>query len=338
MGRVDWRTSAGSLVTGSLVRRQSGRLPHGPFFGGMGGVGGSQLTGTETLEPDIEFPDAPSPRLAKKDASLSAPAIRLFSTRTCSTWFPVAVSNPAVTLMPLIPEEGAAPRVGSWSTWLQKICGRATTLLSAREGGSAGPCETPDPPTMPTPMNAVLTSLLAIEMPSMRFPGSSHPAMTVIPALWTAASRLKFGFPGRSELWMVFAWTSRLDSVLPVEGLLKYPPLAPPMSCRPVIVLPSMERVSIVLLAFPQHAASAKIPKPPASPMVFERMPIFRAMLFSEYWIGRRDGYPSSLAASPTATLMPIPNSFADASWSMRPIWLPTTCIPSIKFADALPT
>ena len=104
MGRVDWRTSAGSLVTGSLVRRQSGRLPHWPFFGGMGGVGGSQLTGTETLEPDTEFPEAPSPTLAKKDASLSAPAIRLFSTRTCSTWFPLAVSNPATTLMPLIPE------------------------------------------------------------------------------------------------------------------------------------------------------------------------------------------------------------------------------------------
>ena len=39
--------------------------------------------------------------------------------------------------------------------------------------------------------------------------------------------------------------------------------------------------------------------------MVFERMPIFRAMLFSEYWIGRREGYWSSLAASPLTTLMP---------------------------------
>src|ERR1035438_209194 len=119
MGRVDWRTSAGSLVTGSLVRRQSGRLPHWPFFGGMGGVGGSQLMGTKTLEPDTEFPEAPSPTLAKKDASLSAPAIRLFSTRACSTWFPVAASNPAVTSMPLIPEAGVTPSVGIWSTCLQ---------------------------------------------------------------------------------------------------------------------------------------------------------------------------------------------------------------------------
>src|ERR1039458_1463813 len=36
--------------------------------------------------------------------------------------------------------------------------------------------------------------------------------------------------------------------------------------------------------------------------MVFERMPMFRTMLFSEYWIGRRFGFASSLAASPTAS------------------------------------
>src|ERR1035438_5867251 len=99
----------------------------------------------------------------------------------------------------------------------------------------------------------------------------------------------------------------------------------------PVIVLPSMERFSMVLLAFPQHAACAKTP-----PMVFERMAIFRARLFSEYWIGRRDGSPltSSLAASPTARLMP-PAANSPATTGL--IWLPITCMPSIKLADAAP-
>src|ERR1022692_3720413 len=110
------------------------------------------------------------------------------------------------------------------------------------------------------------------------------------------------------------------------------------MSSRPVIVLPTMERLSIVLFPFPQHAAAALIPKLPDSPMVFERIAIFRTMLSAEYWIGRRDGYLSSLAPSPTATLMPPPNSFADAVWSMRATWLPITCMPSIKLADPLPT
>jgi len=54
----------------------------------------------------------------------------------------------------------------------------------------------------------------------------------------------------------------------------------------------------MVLLPLPQHAAVAKIPKLPASPMVFDRMPMLRTMLFSEYWMGRRDGFASSLAAS----------------------------------------
>src|ERR1035441_189148 len=101
----------------------------------------------------------------------------------------------------------------------------------------------------------------------------------------------------------------------------------------PVSVLPSMERLPMVLLAFPQHAACTKIPQHPASPMVFARMAIFRAMLFSEYWIGRRDGSASSLAASPTARLMPLDNPFATTG-SIR---LPITRMPSIKLVDAAP-
>jgi hypothetical protein len=42
---------------------------------------------------DIVFPVAPFPRSVKKAASLSAPSIRLCSTCTCFTWFPVASSN-----------------------------------------------------------------------------------------------------------------------------------------------------------------------------------------------------------------------------------------------------
>src|ERR1035438_7558559 len=104
------------------------------------------------------------------------------------------------------------------------------------------------------------------------------------------------------------------------------------MSCMPVSVLPSMERLSMVLLAFPQHAATTKIPQQPASPMVFERMAIFRAMLFSEYWIGRRDGSASSLAASPVTRSMPLANPPVTGL-----IWLPITRMPSIKLADAAP-
>jgi len=69
-------------------------------------------------------------------------------------------------------------------------------------------------------MSCVLTSLLAMEMLSMLFPASSHPAITLIPPPWIASSRLKIGFPGRGELWMVFAWTSTLDSAFPDVGLL----------------------------------------------------------------------------------------------------------------------
>src|ERR1035438_9681305 len=104
------------------------------------------------------------------------------------------------------------------------------------------------------------------------------------------------------------------------------------MSCMPVSVLPSMERLSMVLLAFPQHAATTKIPQQPASPMVFERMAIFRAMLFSEYWIGRRDGSASSLAASPVTRSMPLANPPVTGL-----IWLPITRMPSIQLADAAP-
>src|ERR1700693_5182581 len=102
---------------------------------------------------------------------------------------------------------------------------------------------------------------------------------------------------------MLFAWISTLDSVFPVVGLLGYP-LAPPVSStpkfvRPVIVLPNIERLAMVLLAFPQQAACAEIPNPKGPAKVFERMLRFRRMLFSEYWIGSRDGYWKSLAPSP---------------------------------------
>src|ERR1039458_943423 len=94
----------------------------------MGEIRGSQLPGTEIFEIDIEFPDAPVPRLAKRDASLSTPATRLSCTLNCCTRFPFATSTPATTLMPLIPDEGVTPRVGAWSTWLQKTCAADTTL------------------------------------------------------------------------------------------------------------------------------------------------------------------------------------------------------------------
>jgi len=60
------RIPVGHIRAQSVIR-QSGRRPHVPFFGSMGEVRGSQLTGMEILEPTIEFSDAPSPRLAKKD-------------------------------------------------------------------------------------------------------------------------------------------------------------------------------------------------------------------------------------------------------------------------------
>src|ERR1039457_6194696 len=184
-------------------------------------------------------------------------------------------------------------------------------------------------------MNGVFTSLLAIEIPLTLFPGSSHPAHTPIPPFANADSRVKLGFPGRAKLRMLFAWISTLDSEFPVEGLLKYPPLEPPSRCTgPVIVLPSMERLSISLLAFPQHAAMATTPKPTAPSMVFERTPIFRAMLFSEYWIGLRDGNWSSLAASPLTTQMPDGCWDDEGTWPVTWIWLAIICTPSTRFAD----
>src|SRR5881227_3668932 len=121
------------------------------------------------LASEIAFPDAPSPRLANRDASPSTPRTRLSTTLNCCTWFPCVASNPAVTLMPLRPEEDVTPKVGVWSTWLQKICAADTTLLSAGDGGSFGDFESPDPPTMLIPTNGVSTSLLAIEIPFTLF-------------------------------------------------------------------------------------------------------------------------------------------------------------------------
>src|ERR1039457_7608054 len=94
---------------------------------------------------------------------------------------------------------------------------------------------------------------------------------------------------------MLFAWMSRLDSSFPVVGPSSNEPLPPlasstPQFVTPVTVLPSMERSPIVLLKFPQHAARTKIPPPTAPSMVFERIPMFRATLFCECWIGSRDG------------------------------------------------
>src|ERR1035438_5722740 len=98
----------------------------------------------------------------------------------------------------------------------------------------------------------------------------------------------------------------------------------------PVMVFPTMERPLSVLLRFPQHDSCTSIPKF-APEMVLERMAILLATSFSEYWMGKRDGSPSSEAPSPFAMLMPT----GSAGYRPGPViinWLPITCTPFSEF------
>ena len=71
--------------------------------------------------------------------------------------------------------------------------------------------------------------------------------------------------------------------------------------------------------------------------MVFERMPMLRAMLFSEYWMGSTDGIHVVAGGIAVRHSRCQPAGRCSPGPAVR-IWLPIICTPSIKFAEALPT